>query len=79
MMRIIKTVCPKDCYDTCFLKAYVENNELVKTEGDPENPVTDGFTCPRGASYSRRINANRVLYPHRRAEPKPTTLSLIHI
>ena len=46
MMRIIRTVCPKDCYDTCFLKAYVENNELVKTEGDPENPVTDGFTCP---------------------------------
>lgn len=72
MMRIIRTVCPKDCYDTCFLKAYVENNELVKTEGDPENPLTAGFTCPRGVSYPRRINANRVLYPHRRAEPKPT-------
>lgn len=26
---------------------------------------------PRGVSYPKRINANRVLYPHRRTEPKP--------
>jgi|ETNmetMinimDraft_13_1059891.scaffolds.fasta_scaffold04125_2 predicted molibdopterin-dependent oxidoreductase YjgC len=47
-MKIIQTVCPRDCYSTCSLEAQIDDNgRLVKLSGSSENPVTRGFTCIR--------------------------------
>jgi anaerobic selenocysteine-containing dehydrogenase len=62
---IVKTVCPRDCYDTCGLLVTVEDGRLIKVKGDPSHPVTRGFTCPRAAADIRRTySGERVLYPH---------------
>ena len=63
--RVVKTVCPRDCYDTCSLLITVEDEKIVKVQGDPDHPVTRGFTCPRGAAdILRTYSGKRVLYPH---------------
>jgi len=71
-MRRIKTVCPRDCYDTCFMEVLTdETNKPVKVVGDRDNPVTQGFLCPRGVmDIKRTYSRERVLYPHKRVGNK---------
>jgi anaerobic selenocysteine-containing dehydrogenase len=62
--RVVKTACPRDCYDTCSLLVTVEDGKIVRVRGDPDHPVTRGFTCPRGAAdIQRTYSGERVLYP----------------
>ncbi|MBC7343683.1 MAG: molybdopterin-dependent oxidoreductase, partial [Clostridia bacterium] len=35
------------CHDNCGVLIYVKNGELVKVEGDPENPYNGGRLCVR--------------------------------
>ncbi|UCF82586.1 MAG: molybdopterin-dependent oxidoreductase [Desulfobacteraceae bacterium] len=71
-MNKVPTVCPRDCYDTCFMVAGVDDDERVlSVKGDGENPVTRGFTCPRGAKDAEHAYVNRVLFPQLRKGPKP--------
>jgi anaerobic selenocysteine-containing dehydrogenase len=64
-LKVVKTVCPRDCYDTCSLLVTVEDGRIVKVRGDSYHPVTQGFTCPRGAAdISRTYSGERVLHPH---------------
>jgi len=63
--RTVKTACPRDCYDTCTLRVTVEDGRVTRVEGDPEHPVTRGFTCPRGSGDPKRVHSDgRVLYPY---------------
>ena len=49
-MKQVLTVCARDCYDTCSLKVTLgESEQILSIKGDPANPITQGFTCPRGA------------------------------
>jgi len=47
-MSDVKTVCPRDCYDTCFMTVSIRDGELVRTMRDKDNPVTEGVLCLRG-------------------------------
>jgi len=63
-MKQISTVCARDCYDTCSLiVSYGESGEIQSVAGDPNHPVTQGFTCPRGARDHDRLYKNRVASP----------------
>ena len=57
-MKQIPTVCARDCYDTCFMIAGVDDERIVSVKGDLENPVTRGFTCPRGAKDAEHVYVN---------------------
>ncbi len=70
-MRLVPTVCPRDCYDTCFLLAEVRGGRVARVLGDSTSRVTRGFTCARGAADHLRLYRNRVLYPHLREGRKP--------
>ncbi|MFX0093280.1 MAG: molybdopterin-dependent oxidoreductase [Candidatus Hodarchaeota archaeon] len=71
--NIIQTVCPRDCYDTCFLRVKVDSTEkIIFVKGDPDNPVTRGIVCPRGAKDNERVFRNRVLYPYIRDGSNPS-------
>jgi anaerobic selenocysteine-containing dehydrogenase len=72
-MRYVQTVCPRDCYDTCFQKFLLDNdNRTIRVTGDEANPVTQGFLCPRGvADIKRAYSPERILYPHTRVGEKP--------
>ncbi len=65
--RIIRTVCPRNCYCTCGMLVTVRNGRIVSIEGDPLNPATDGKVCLKGLSYVERAEApDRILTPLRR-------------
>ena len=62
---IIPTVCPRDCYDTCSMIIRIDKKRDKRSIfGDSINPITQGFTCPRGVKDIERLfNNNRVLHP----------------
>ncbi len=48
-MNQVSTVCA-DCYNTCSLKGTLgESEQILSIKGDPANPITQDFTCPRDA------------------------------
>ncbi len=47
MAEIRKTLCNRDCPDSCGIVATVEDGRVTKLAGDPEHPVTRGFLCHR--------------------------------
>ena len=40
--RIIRTVCPRNCYCTCGMLATVEDDRLVENRGGPRKPGHGG-------------------------------------
>jgi anaerobic selenocysteine-containing dehydrogenase len=66
--RIVHTVCSHDCPDSCAVLVTVnEQGRAVKVEGDPSQPVTQGFLCGKVAKYLDRVYApDRILFPLRR-------------
>lgn len=69
MTEEIRTICNRDCPDSCGVVATVENGRIVKHKGDPMHGVTRGFLCYRGNHYLKRFySEDRILHPHRRTE-----------
>ena len=65
---VVKTVCHRDCPDTCFVDAIVEDGKITSMRGSRESPVTQGFLCPRGIGDPRRVySTERVLHPYLKA------------
>lgn len=46
-----KTTCNRDCPDACSILATVDDGRIVKLQGDPDHPVTQGFLCFRTNQY----------------------------
>ena len=68
-MVIIKTVCHRDCPDTCFIDVQVKNGKIISTRGSSDNPVTQGFICRRGTGDPKRVySKERILFPHTRSD-----------
>ncbi len=66
--RVVHAVCSHDCPDSCAVLVTVNGEgRAVKVEGDPAQPVTQGFLCAKVAKYLDRVYAaDRILYPLRR-------------
>ena len=53
------------CVWDCGLKATVEDGKLVKMEGMPEHPTSNGYICPRGENLPAYVYSDsRLLYPY---------------
>jgi anaerobic selenocysteine-containing dehydrogenase len=46
---IIRTTCPRDCYDACGIAVVKRTDGLVKVLGDPDHPVARGALCGKCA------------------------------
>ncbi|HTW62550.1 MAG TPA: molybdopterin-dependent oxidoreductase [Terracidiphilus sp.] len=66
--RIVHTVCSHDCPDSCAVLVTVNaEGRAVKVEGDPRQPVTQGFLCGKVAKYLDRVySPERILFPLKR-------------
>jgi anaerobic selenocysteine-containing dehydrogenase len=66
--RVVHTVCSHDCPDSCAVLVTVDAaGRAVKVQGDPSQPVTQGFLCGKVAKYLDRVYApQRILHPLRR-------------
>ncbi|HWP22343.1 MAG TPA: molybdopterin-dependent oxidoreductase [Candidatus Cryosericum sp.] len=65
--KIINTVCSRNCYSACGLRAHVRDGRVVKISGNPNNPATYGLVCSKGLSFPHTLyGENRLLYPMKR-------------
>lgn len=49
-----RTICNRDCPDACGLIATIEDDRLVRVEGDPDHPITRGIVCARTRRFPAR-------------------------
>lgn len=49
-----KTLCNRDCPDSCRIVATVSDGRVTRLQGDPDHPVTQGFLCHRTNQFLRR-------------------------
>ena len=64
MKKQFKVSCPMDCTDLCQFIVIVENNLIIKLEGDPDHPVTKGFVCKKGRALIQRLyHPERIKHP----------------
>lgn len=48
-----RTVCPRDCYDSCGMRVRPDGERGIAVGGDPDDPVARGSLCPKCAvSYN---------------------------
>jgi anaerobic selenocysteine-containing dehydrogenase len=63
-----KTFC-RFCHVFCGLEVDVANGRVVDVRGDHDNPISEGYTCPKGRSEVDRINhPERLLACQKRTE-----------
>lgn len=65
-----KTACPRDCPDACGLVATIEDGQVVKLQGDPDHPITQGFICGRTSRFpAQHSSPERLTKPLLRRTP----------
>ena len=70
-LRTVQAACPHDCPDTCAMRVTVQDDKVVKLQGDPDHPTTNGALCTKVSRYAERTeHAERVLRPLKRVGPK---------
>ena len=47
MVETKKTFC-RFCHVFCGLEVDVEDNKIIAVRGDHDNPISEGYTCPKG-------------------------------
>lgn len=70
---VVRTVCPRDCYDSCGIVVRRRDAGAVKVLGDPDHAVSRGALCGKCAiAYNGvwRDGAARLARPLRRVGPK---------
>ncbi|MFC5648255.1 molybdopterin-dependent oxidoreductase [Paenibacillus solisilvae] len=68
---VFPSVCSLDCPDQCGLLVHKEDGKIVKIEGDPSHPVTQGAICNKVRHMGERIyDEKRLRYPMRRVGRK---------
>ncbi|MCM2283199.1 MAG: molybdopterin oxidoreductase family protein [Desulfobacula sp.] len=66
-----RSVCTKDCPDTCGLLVRVEKNRITAVKGDPDHPYTAGFICKKAAHFPEQVHSpRRITTPLKRTGPK---------
>lgn len=61
-MKKLSHGCTLDCADCCKFNVYLEENKVIKIEGDKEHPYTKGFICKKGLSHLNRLNHSKRIY-----------------
>ncbi len=70
---IVRTTCPRDCYDACGVAVIKRGDAITKVLGDPDHAVSRGALCGKCAlAYNGawRDPAQRLLHPLKRIGPK---------
>ena len=70
---LIKTTCPRDCYDGCGILVDQEDGKVIKVKGNPEHPSNRGALCPKCAISYNGVwldESARLLHPIKRTGAK---------
>ncbi len=72
---VIRTTCPRDCYDACGILVKSSTTGSVNVVGDPQHSVSRGALCGKcsiGYNGSWRDPNMRLTHPLKRVGPKGT-------
>jgi len=72
-MRVVRSVARSGpgCHEGCGVLLYVQDGKLVKVEGDPEFPFSQGRLCPRCLALPEVVyHPDRLKYPLKRVGEK---------
>jgi anaerobic selenocysteine-containing dehydrogenase len=59
--EVLRTTCPRDCYDSCGIVVVKRDGHVSQVRGDPEHPVSRGKLCEKcSAGYNREWRDPRV-------------------
>ena len=61
-MKKITSICPY-CGCGCKLNFIVENEKVIKVEGNKKDEISEGKPCIKGLTLNEVIDKNRILYP----------------
>lgn len=68
---VFPAVCSLDCPDQCGLLIHKIDGKIVKINGDPQHPVTNGSICNKVRHMAERIyDPKRLQHPLKRIGPK---------
>ena len=68
---VFPSVCSLDCPDQCGLLVHKQDGKIVKIEGDPDHPITQGNICNKVRHMGERIyDTKRIKTPLKRVGPK---------
>ena len=73
MNQVIRSNCPRDCYDGCGIVVKLTEGKNPRVSGDPEHPISRGSLCAKcGVAYNGvfQDETSRLLTPLRRVGPK---------
>jgi len=73
--EVIKTTCPRDCYDACGISVIKRDGAITRVLGDPDHAVARGALCGKCAlAYNGafRDPTKRLMTPLKRVGPKGT-------
>jgi len=57
------------CHATCPILVDIEGGRVVRVKGDPENPVYQGYSCPRGRALpEQHAHPDRLLHTQKRMQ-----------
>jgi len=71
--RLIRTNCPRDCYDNCGIVVRAGRDGRVIVSGDPGHPINRGTLCAKCATAYNGVWQDpeaRLTTPRRRVGPK---------
>jgi len=71
--EVVRSNCPRDCYDGCGILINKEDGKIKQVLGDPDHPVSRGRLCSKCAlSYNGvwQDENERLLYPMKRTGAK---------
>ncbi|WP_419180328.1 molybdopterin-dependent oxidoreductase [Bacillus xiapuensis] len=64
LAKVYQSACPLNCWDSCGFHVTIEENKVIKVDGDPSHPITKGKICGRGRMLEARTNSpQRLLNP----------------
>ena len=64
--KVVKAVC-YPCHSQCGVLVHVQNGRVIKIEGDPEHPESEGSMCVRGLAFTQLLyHPDRIKYPMKR-------------
>ncbi len=70
-MQKVRVVCAHDCPDMCSLLAHIEDGWVIRIEGDPDQPFTNGFACAKVNRDAELVHSpERLSTPLRRVGAK---------
>jgi anaerobic selenocysteine-containing dehydrogenase len=71
--EIVRSNCPRDCYDGCGIVIKKSEGKIQQVLGDPDHPVSRGRLCSKCALAYNGVwldDKARLLYPMKRSGPK---------